>query len=304
LSPVRALAKVEVGPVEVGPVELGLYVNLRRAVDPLALVSVEDQLHHAAENEAPLWLLAEDEGRPVGYGFGSFWKGEPKDFMPANWGVLPEARGRGHGAALYAALAAHAGEHGASELQASADDVGRAWLERRGFRLIDTLEQIVLDVHDAPPAEPLPDGVELTTYLERPDLGRALHAIVEEGLQDIPGGLAELGFPYESWLADRDVPSRRPEFLHIALVDGEPAGYASLNLYGDAAFNGFTVVARRFRRRGLARVLKLAQIEDARRAGIKRLITQSNEDNAAMRALNAELGYRPAKPLFVLRGPA
>jgi GNAT superfamily N-acetyltransferase len=287
-----------------GPAELELYVGLRRAVDPLALVSVDDQLHHAAENEAPLWLVAEEAKRPVGYGFGSFWKGEPKDFMPVTWGVLPEARGRGHGAALHAALAAHAAEHGASELQASADDVGRAWLERRGFRLIDRLEQIVLDVRDAPSPGPLPEDVELTTYRERPELGRALHAIVEEGLQDVPGGLAELGFPYESWLADRDVPSRRPEFLHIAIVDGEPAGYASLNVYGASAFNGFTVVARRFRRRGLARLLKLAQIEDARKAGIERLMTQSNEDNAAMRALNAELGYRPAKPLFVLRGPA
>jgi GNAT superfamily N-acetyltransferase len=293
LSPIRAL----------GTGELGLYVDLRRAVDPLALVSVEDQLHHAAENEAPMWLVTEEAGRPVGYGFGSFWKGEPKDFMPATWGVLPEARGHGHGRALYAALAAHAAGHGASELQAGADDVGRAWLERRGFRLIDRQEQIVLHVGDAPAPEPLPDGVEVTTYRERPELAPALHAMVEEGLQDIPGGLAELGFPYEAWLADRAVPSRRPEFLHIALVDGEPAGYASLNVYGESAFNGFTVVARRFRRRGLARALKLAQIDAARRAGIVRLVTQSNEDNASMRALNAWLGYRPARPLFVLRGP-
>jgi GNAT superfamily N-acetyltransferase len=99
------------------------------------------------------------------------------------------------------------------------------------------------------------------------------------------------------------VPSRRPEFLHIVLVGGEPAGHASLNVYGESAFNGFTVVARRFRRRGLARALKLAQIEAARRAGILRLVTQSNEDNAPMRALNAWLGYRPARPLHVLRGP-
>jgi len=296
LSAIRALA-----PDEVGPVELGLYVELRRAVDPLALVSLEDQLHHAAENEAPLWLVAEDEGRPVGYGFGSFWKGEPKDFMPASWGVLPEARGRGHGAALYAALAAHAGEHGASELQASADDVGRAWLERRGFRLIDTLEQIVLDVQDAPPAEPLPDGVELTTYLERPDLGRALHAIVEEGLQDIPGGLAQLGFPYESWRKPRG--AEPPAGVSAHRARGRRAGRLRL------AERLRRLVLQRLhrrgaplRRRGLARTLKLAQIEDARRVGIERLITQSNEHNAAMRALNEELGYRPTKPLFVLRG--
>jgi GNAT superfamily N-acetyltransferase len=290
-----------------GQDELALYVRLRQTIDPLALVSVEDQLHHAAENEAPAWLVAEEDGRPVGYGFASFWKGDPTDFMPASWGVLPEARGRGHGSALHAALDAHAGRHGAAELQAGADEVGRAWLERRGFRLIDRMEQIVLALGEgassgAAAPDPLPDGVVVTTYRERPDLARSLHAIVAEGLQDIPGGLAAQGFTFEAFLADREVPSRRPEFLHIALVDGEPAGWASLNVYGEAAFNGFTVVARRFRRRGLARALKLAQIDAARRAGIRRLITMSNEDNVPMRTLNAELGYRPARPLFVLRG--
>jgi GNAT superfamily N-acetyltransferase len=283
--------------------ELALYVDLRRAVDPLAMLSVEDQLHHQAENEAPMWLIAEDEGRPVGYGFASFWKGDPKEFMPATWGVLPEARGRGHGSALHAALAAHAREQGAVELQAGADEVGRAWLERRGFRVVDRQEQIVLDVRDAPAPEPVPEGVELTTYRERPDLAEKLHALIEEGLQDVPGGLAAEGFTLEAWLADQQIPSRRPEFVHVALVDGEPVGFASLNVYGAAAYNGFTVVSRRFRRRGLARALKLAQIEDARRAGIERLATQSNEDNAPMRTLNAELGYRPARPLFVMRGP-
>lgn len=289
---------------ELGRHELALYVDLRQAIDPLALVSVEDQLHHAAENEAPIWLVAEEAGRAVGYGFGSFWQGESKHFLPANWGVLPDARGRGHGTALHDALAAHARAHGAAELQVGADDVGRAWAERRGFRLIDRQEQIVLEVADAPHPEPLPAGVEITTYRERPELARQLHALVEEGIEDIPGGLAELGFPFEAWLADREVPSRRPEFLHVALVAGEPAGYASLNVFGAAAYNGFTVVSRRFRRRGLARAIKVAQIDDARRAGIERLVTQSNEENAAMRRLNAELGYRPARPLFVLRGPA
>jgi GNAT superfamily N-acetyltransferase len=284
--------------------ELGLYVDLRAAVDALALVSVEDQLHHLAANDTPLWLAAEEDGRAVGYGFGSFWKGEPRDFMPATWGVLPDARGRGHGGALYTALAAHAREHGAGELQAGADETGRAWLERHGFRLIDRQEQIVLDVGEAPAPEPLPDGVEVTTYRDRPDLAPKLHALIEEGLQDISGGLAEQGFPYEAWLADQEIPSRRPEFVHVALAGGEPVGFASLNVYGRAAYNGFTVVSRRFRRRGLARALKLAQIEGARRAGIEKLVTQSNEDNVPMRALNAELGYRPARPMFVMRGPA
>ncbi len=287
-----------------GHEELGVYVELRRTVDPLALVSVEDQLHHARENEAPLWLVAEEDGRAVGYGFGSFWRGEPREFLPSTWGVLPEARGRGHGTALHEELGAHARAHGAGELQAGADETGKAWAERRGFRLVDRQEQIVLEVGDAPAAGSLAAGVEITTYRERPDLARALHALVEEGLGDIPGGLAALGFPYEAWLADREIPSRKPEFLHIALVGGEVAGYASLNVYGSAAYNGFTVIGRRFRRRGLARALKVAQIEDARRAGIERLVTQSNEENAPMRALNAQLGYRPAKPLFVVRGPA
>jgi RimJ/RimL family protein N-acetyltransferase len=87
----------------------------------------------------------------------------------------------------------------------------------------------------------------------------------------------------------------------IALDSGEPVAFAQLNVYPRVGHHAFTVVVRSHRGRGLARALKRELIRRAQALGLERLMTQSNEDNLAMRMLNAELGYRPAPPLVFLR---
>jgi GNAT superfamily N-acetyltransferase len=69
------------------------------------------------------------------------------------------------------------------------------------------------------------------------------------------------------------------------------------------AHNSLTVVSRSWRNRGVATALKSAQIEAARRAGIVRMRTESEERNVAMRRLNEKLGYRPEPGTVVLQGP-
>jgi RimJ/RimL family protein N-acetyltransferase len=150
----------------------------------------------------------------------------------------------------------------------------------------------VLRLADAPAEDPHP-AVELTDFAARPELAPKLHALVVEGLQDVPGALAEDVPTLEHWLSWQQAPSRRPDFVVIAVEDGEPLGYAQLHVYAEVGYHGFTVAARRARRRGIARALKLELIRRSRAIGLERLITNSNVDNTAMRALNAELGYRP-----------
>jgi RimJ/RimL family protein N-acetyltransferase len=122
-----------------------------------------------------------------------------------------------------------------------------------------------------------------------------------ESLDDIPGALAEDVPVLEHWLSWQQAPSRRPGFLVIALEDEEPLGYAQLHVYPGVGYHGFTGVARRARRRGIARALKLELIRRSRELGLERLITNSNVDNVPMRTLNAELGYRPAPARIYFR---
>ena len=55
------------------------------------------------------------------------------------------------------------------------------------------------------------------------------------------------------------------------------------------------VVWRALRRRGLARLVKLASIRWAKEQGYARIITGNAESNRAMLGLNVSLGYEPVE---------
>ncbi len=68
------------------------------------------------------------------------------------------------------------------------------------------------------------------------------------------------------------------------------------------ALNGGTGVSRPHRGRGLATLMKRHALAEAARLGVTRVITQNDEGNAAMLAVNARLGYTPfAKRLQLVR---
>ena len=275
--------------------DLATIIELRERIDPLTATTVEDQRVFAAQADGVLQLLAGDVGFATAARF-------PDEVPVANLGVVPEHRRRGLGGELFARVSRHAREQGWTELQLTASDPdGIAWLGRRGFREVDRQPRVVLEL-DA--AAAVPPARALTDYAERPDLAPALHALLVDALADVPGALAEDVPTLETWLDWQRAPSRRPEFLVIALGhDGDPVGYAQLHVYPRVGYHGFTAVARSHRRAGVARALKLELIRRARERGLERLITQSNERNVAMRTLNEQLGYRPAPPLVVFRGP-
>ena len=58
----------------------------------------------------------------------------------------------------------------------------------------------------------------------------------------------------------------------------------------------------RHRRRGLATALKRAQIHWAADHGYRELVSDMVEGNAAVRAVNERLGYRPLPPVFIVSG--
>jgi GNAT superfamily N-acetyltransferase len=148
-------------------------------------------------------------------------------------------------------------------------------------------------------------GIEIVVLADRPDLADALYAVGIEGAADIPGNAGTMSV--EQWRAiELDRPSRRRDLFFVALADGEPIGYVSMDDLGREGHNGLTTVRRAWRRRGIATALKRTQIAAAKRAGFVRLVTGSEERNLPMRSLNAKLGYRPdpSRSTIVVRGPA
>lgn len=283
------------------------YIAVRAAADRDRPPPRIENLRRNLEREGDLaYLVARLEGEAVGSGFVDPW---PSDYADAQLIVVLGARGLGVGSAMLAHIGAHARAAGKDELQGTVRESDReslAFFERRGYRIVGSERAVALDLTAAAAAPSPPPGVRIVTRLERPDLGEELFPIAAEAWEDIPGSEGTLNF--EFWRATEiDRPTRDPSLFFIALVGDEPIGFASIgNPGGRDAYLGVTAVQRVWRRRGVATALKQAQIAAAKRMGLRRLVTESEERNAPIRTLNENLGYRPEPALseVLIQGPA
>jgi GNAT superfamily N-acetyltransferase len=284
--------------------ELAALIEVRRRVDPNHVPSLES-LRFGVEREPDLVrLVARLDGEPVGCGFVEARTGLALfDVM-----VVPEHRRRGIGSALLAEARERARAFDRDTLQGEvreSDPDSRVFLERRGFVQAGGEKAVALDLSqiDAPEIDP-PDGVRIVTRVEEPDRLDEMYAVGVQADEDIPG--SEGVATFEQWRAHEiDRPTRRPELCFLALAGEELVGYAALQVFGDEGHHGLTATRRDWRRRGVASARKRAEIAAAKRAGFRRLLTESEERNEPMRRLNEKLGYVPAPEwsMTVMQGP-
>ena len=246
-------------------------------------------------------------GDPAGSGL----TGPPTgSFLWCGFGAIPEVRGRGVGTGLYRAVSgvARSRELAGLFLEVLQSDPGSlAWVHRRGFEEVERQEALVLELTSLDPQPvDVPEGVEIVTRAERPDLVREMYEVGAAAARDIPGVDGAGNPSFESWSAfEIERPSRDPALCFVALADGRVVGFASLDVFPDDVFHGLTAVARAWRGRGVGAALKRSQIAAAKERGVRRLLTESQHDNEPMRRLNEKLGFRPEPSMstVVLRGP-
>jgi ribosomal protein S18 acetylase RimI-like enzyme len=302
------MSAVELSELAIAPAEtdgdLEAMIHVRRLVTPEARPAVENLRFNLDSFPGLVYLVARAGTEPVACAFF-----EPvADFAAGDIAVVPGHRRRGVGSALLAELSQRARAAGKAELQGevkASDTESRAFLERRGFVRVGGEEAVVLDLDgiDEPAVEP-PPGVRIVSRVEEPDRLEGMYAVGVQSDEDIPGSSGVKTF--EQWRAHEiDKPTRRPELCFVALAGDEVVGYAALQVFGDEAHHGLTATRRDWRRRGVARALKQAEIAAAKRAGFRRLVTESEERNEPMRRLNEKLGFVPAPELstVVMRGP-
>ena len=285
-------------------------LDVYNAVWPHDAITMDEVRHFKASVTEHLDLLAWIDGEVVGSGFAAIQPQRP-ELVLVLVTVLAEHRRRGAGAAFYQAISAWTRERGLDKLEAvvTEDDVeSLAFAEHRGFAEDRREKGIVLDLAEIepPPVAP-PEGVEIVSWAERPELARGMYEVALEASPDVPGWEDEQMESFEDWLVhDMQGSGDRPEATFIAVAGDEVVGYAKFSLTAAqpvTAHHDLTGVKRAWRGRGIARALKATQIGWAKANGYEELRTRNDERNAPIRHLNQEFGYRSAVGRIYLQGP-
>jgi mycothiol synthase len=287
-----------------------LSLDVYNAVWPHDAITMNEVRSFKASMRAFVDTIARLDGVVVGSAVGAI-AAQRLDRVFTLVTVLPEHRRRGAGSALYRAISAWAAEQGVSELEAPVldnDPESLAFGQRRGF--VEERRELGVVLHlteIAPPSIEPPDGVEIVTWADRPELARGLYEVALEALPDIPGSEDDEVEPFEDWLAhDMQGSGDRPEATFVAIAGEEVVGWAKFSLTAaqpTTAHHDLSAVKRAWRGRGIAGALKAAQINWAIDNGYTELHTRNEQRNEPIRRLNARLGYRPGIGRIYLVGP-
>jgi GNAT superfamily N-acetyltransferase len=289
--------------------ELPHWNELVASVRPDRATSVESLLDWRRQAEDMAWLVATADGEEAGAGLALVGWHTPPGIGKGEAYVLPAFRGRGVGSTVYRELARWVSERGCIELESSVredDPDSLAWVERRGFREVGRNSTLVLDLSDveAPDIEP-PEGVEVVSWSERPELARGIYDVAREASRDVPGEEdVDIG-SFEDWLSrDMQGTADHPHCVFVAVAGQEVVGFAKLSFSGtdkETVWHDLTGVKRAWRRRGIGAALKRAEIAWAKREGYATLKTANAERNEPIRRLNERYGYRIEPGTVVVR---
>jgi mycothiol synthase len=283
--------------------DLEAYVAVWNAITPAEPVTVEQQRERLAGDPQRLYLVAERGGQVRGCGFAGPSNSPGRGFLSPR--VLPDSRRRGVGRALLAELVGHLRSLGfvfASSHVDGTDEASLAFGSRFGFEEVDRqVEQVKLLGDERFDDRRLPDGIRLVTIAEHPELLREAHGLAVEGYADMATS-TPVTITLQEWLRDE---ATLAAGSFVALDGDEIVGYSGLCRLGEEgnAEDGLTVVRRSWRRRGLARALKQAELAWAAANGFREVVTWTQRGNEGMRRLNEQLGYTYRSVSITVRAP-
>lgn len=252
---------------------------------------VHRQVTLPPEARARAWVAVED-GAIVGWGRGFYRFEESGGSAQLNLSVAPSWRRRGIGSALLDRILEHL--DGAPRVFAFAAESGAQFARRHGFELTQTMRVSSVDPRTVATGELDRADAELRPLASvGPEQTFAVDSVAA---LDVPADESPDQVGYEQWIERH---WRNPDFdleaSYAACVDGRAVAvtYTAVDYPGGRAANAFTGVLPEYRGRGLARLVKLVAIRHVAERGVGLLVTDNDERNAPMLAVNARLGFRP-----------
>ena len=276
------------------------WIRVKRAVVPTES-SWSVQEFRERQQPDQLVVVAVLDGELVGAGLAGRSDVQGRGFVAPR--VHPDARRRGVGAAMLQRLTDHVVGLGSDKAWASVDDEGsQAFAEHFGFEEVDReVEQVIALPAELPDAS-IPDGVDVVSIAYRPELLREAYSLAQaEGYADMAID-GDVVIPLEDWLRDE---ATLPAGSFVALDRGRIVGFSGLMRHDNpgVAEDGLTVVARDWRRRGLAMALKRLELVWAAQNGFSEVLTWTQRRNEGMRKVNERLGYAYRTVGLKMMGP-
>jgi GNAT superfamily N-acetyltransferase len=256
------------------------------------------------------WIL-EAGGGMVGWGQVNHAR---SSFVPTTYwldiGVRPDARGRGHGTALYEVALSALRERGAARIRSSAKETmadGIAFLEHRGFieTKRDWESRLFLKDFDAAPfagarARVEAQGIRISTLKDEmgrdADATRKAFDLHDAVHNDVPSMDAPTPLDLETWKKRTlEGPNALLDAYFIAIdADGRYLGLSELERSPDDPtflWQGLTGTRREARGRGIALALKLETVRFARERSVDHIKTWNDQNNRSMLKINEALGF-------------
>ncbi len=260
------------------------------------LVQDARSTEHESRTEPPgcRRVVAERDGEVVGVSRLHAYRDE--DHVTLLVMVPPRHRRSGVGAALLADQQPAATGVGAATLRmvVEDDDDSRAAAHAWGLTLTRRFAMSMVDPRTVEAPEP-PAGVRLTPLTTIPT--RVIWHAHSAVARDDPSGLS-VPVPFEEFQADWADPRMRPDLGRAVLVGDELATFTIVGVAGDRSWSDMTGTLPSYRGRGYARLAKQHALAAAAAAGVTRAMAGNDDANAAMVAVNRDLGYavfaRPA----------
>jgi GNAT superfamily N-acetyltransferase len=258
------------------------------AVNPHRVETGEMVWARASKPPQRNWV-AELDGKVVGHAYA----GLSPSARGRLWiGVHPEQRGQGIGSELYRTVEEHLASAARLRTWVDGDPAGQRFVRQRGFELtgadrVSELDPRAVDLSRLPELEA--GELRLVSLAEALDEVAALFERLAAGEIELPDDLVEWKWD------DLDHPNLSHEGSFIVLDSKQPVafGFLTVDLERRVAYNQLTATLPAYRRRGLALLVKLATIRWAAANGIERVLTENDQENSGMLALNDSLGYRP-----------
>lgn len=272
---------------------------LRQRVWPDRIVTADGLRHFLTtipDHAEVICLAYEEDGKLLGWATASrAWFLDDPDAGELDVSVEPSRRKEGIGTALAEAADLHLESLGIRTTRCSSLDepAARALAARRGFEQSGAGTVSAVDPRTVAPL-PVPDGTKLCSFAEIDD-SRPIYELALEVSKDIPNEDFD-HIPFEEWLSFLwRSPIVDDDASLAAYVDGSLAAITMIRIDRPSgrAENNLAGTLPEFRERGLARLLKSHSLHRAAALGATIALTDNDESNAPMLAVNTRLGYRP-----------